>query len=151
GIVSHSGNAAKFLGLELKQHISENWKRVHPEDASALKNTIDQAIAARSEYESEFRVLPPNNAPQLWIHVRGRVETNAEGQPVRITGTLRDITERKKLEAEIHENERRFRRMIDALPAAVYTTDADGRLTHYNPAAVALSGRTPQVGTDQWS
>ncbi len=45
---------------------------------------------------------------------------------------------------------RRFREMIDALPAAIYTTDAEGRLTHFNPAAVELSGRTPRLGTDQW-
>ena len=48
------------------------------------------------------------------------------------------------------ESERHFRQMIDALPAAIYTTDADGRLTHFNPAAVELSGRTPQIGTDEW-
>ena len=50
----------------------------------------------------------------------------------------------------LHESERRFREMIDALPAAIYTTDAEGRLTHFNPAAVRLSGRTPELGTDQW-
>jgi len=46
--------------------------------------------------------------------------------------------------------EERFREMIDALPAAIYTTDAEGRLTHFNPAAVRLSGRVPELGTDQW-
>jgi len=46
--------------------------------------------------------------------------------------------------------ERRFREMIDALPAAVYTTDAEGHITHFNRAAVELSGRTPELGNDQW-
>lgn len=46
--------------------------------------------------------------------------------------------------------ERRFREMIDALPAAIYTTDAQGRLTHFNPAAVTFAGRVPQLGTDEW-
>src|SRR5579864_2294977 len=50
----------------------------------------------------------------------------------------------------LRESEQRFRAMIDALPAAIYTTDAEGRLTHFNPAAVKLSGRTPELGTDQW-
>jgi PAS domain S-box-containing protein len=48
------------------------------------------------------------------------------------------------------ESELRFREIIDALPAAIYTTDAEGRLTHFNPAAVKFSGRTPELGTDQW-
>jgi len=61
-----------------------------------------------------------------------------------------DVTERKKAEKELHESERRFREMIDALPAAIYTTDAGGRLTHFNPAAAEFSGRVPDLGTDQW-
>ncbi len=40
--------------------------------------------------------------------------------------------------------------LMDALPAAVYSTDAEGRVQHYNRAAVTLSGRTPKVGTDRW-
>lgn len=44
----------------------------------------------------------------------------------------------------------RFREMLDALPTAIYTTDAQGRLTYFNPAAASLSGRVPELGTDQW-
>jgi PAS domain S-box-containing protein len=43
-----------------------------------------------------------------------------------------------------------FRDLLNALPAAIYTTDAEGRITFYNEAAVAFSGRRPEVGTDQW-
>lgn len=50
----------------------------------------------------------------------------------------------------IGENEHHFREMIDALPAAIYITDAEGRLTHFNRAAVEFSGREPQLGSDQW-
>src|SRR5438045_2254656 len=52
--------------------------------------------------------------------------------------------------AELRDSEHRFRQMIDALPAAIYTTDAQGRLTHFNPACVEFSGRTPKLGNDQW-
>jgi PAS domain S-box-containing protein len=60
----------------------------------------------------------------------------------------REVAE--EINAELPDSERRFRAMIDALPAAVYTTDAEGRLTHFNPAAAELSGRQPQLGTDRW-
>lgn len=60
------------------------------------------------------------------------------------------FAERKRAEAELRESERRFREMIDAIPAAVYTTDAQGRITHFNAAAVEFSGRVPELGTDQW-
>src|SRR5580692_2213689 len=43
-----------------------------------------------------------------------------------------------------------FRDMVEALPVAIYTTDAQGRLTYFNAAAVRLSGRVPELGTDKW-
>jgi PAS domain S-box-containing protein len=43
-----------------------------------------------------------------------------------------------------------FREMVEALPVAIYTTDAEGRLTYFNAAAVKLSGRMPELGTDKW-
>lgn len=49
-----------------------------------------------------------------------------------------------------HERERRFRGLLDALPAAVYTTDAQGRLTYYNQAAIDLWGYRPGLGTQEW-
>jgi PAS domain S-box-containing protein len=48
------------------------------------------------------------------------------------------------------EHERRFRELLDALPAAVYTTDAAGRITYYNEAAAALWGHRPPLGTSEW-
>jgi PAS domain S-box-containing protein len=42
------------------------------------------------------------------------------------------------------------REILDTLPVAIYFTDAEGRLTYFNPAATKLSGRVPQIGVDQW-
>ncbi len=56
----------------------------------------------------------------------------------------------RKLRAEAELERRQFRNMIEALPAAIYTTDADGRITHFNRAAVEFSGRVPQIGKDYW-
>jgi PAS domain S-box-containing protein len=40
--------------------------------------------------------------------------------------------------------------LLDALPVAIYTTDAEGRIAYYNSAAAALWGHRPQIGIDQW-
>jgi PAS domain S-box-containing protein len=40
--------------------------------------------------------------------------------------------------------------LLDALPAAVYVTDAEGHITYFNEAAVELWGHRPKLGTDQW-
>ena len=53
-------------------------------------------------------------------------------------------------QATSRERERRFRELLGALPAAVYTTDAAGRITYYNDAAATLWGHRPPLGTSEW-
>ena len=48
------------------------------------------------------------------------------------------------------ERERRFRDLLQALPVAVYTTDARGRLTYFNEAAAELWGQRPTLGSSEW-
>ncbi len=62
---------------------------------------------------------------------------------VPIVGTLRT-------KVTLRERERRFRELFEALPAAIYTTDAAGRITYYNDAAAELWGHRPPLGTSEW-
>lgn len=43
-----------------------------------------------------------------------------------------------------------WRGVLDTLPVPIYTTDADGGVTYWNSACVALAGREPQLGHDRW-
>jgi PAS domain S-box-containing protein len=62
----------------------------------------------------------------------------------------REFEKRRRTEDLLRQSEQRLRVMIDALPAAIYMTDAEGRVTHFNDAAVKLAGRVPQIGEDRW-
>ena len=42
------------------------------------------------------------------------------------------------------------REVLQALPVAVYTTDAEGRITYFNDAAAELWGQKPELGTNEW-
>ena len=61
-----------------------------------------------------------------------------------------DLIERMHADEALRESERRLHEIIEAIPAAVYTTDAEGRITFFNQAAVRFSGRVPDLGTDSW-
>ena len=60
------------------------------------------------------------------------------------------IDARKRIEETLRERARRFRELLEALPAAVYTTDTAGRITFYNEAAVELWGCRPELGKSEW-
>jgi len=61
-----------------------------------------------------------------------------------------DVTEKKKIEDKLNEREKQYRDLIQNLPVAVYTCDEFGYIQLYNKAAVALWGREPVAGSDQW-
>jgi len=60
------------------------------------------------------------------------------------------LQEQARLLADIKSSEHRVREILNAIPAAVYTTDAAGRLTFFNRAAEELAGRKPRLGEDKW-
>ena len=59
-----------------------------------------------------------------------------------------EIPGAKSESGAVHET--RFRELLEALPAAVYTTDAEGRVTFYNQAAAELWGYRPPLGKTEW-
>jgi PAS domain S-box-containing protein len=75
---------------------------------------------------------------------------DARGKIVGASKIARDISERKEIDAKLRDNERRLQELLAAVPAAIYTTDAQGRITYFNQAAVDLAGRTPTIGSDEW-
>ena len=61
-----------------------------------------------------------------------------------------DVSEARVAEERLTAGELRFQAMLEALPVAIYTTDAEGKITFYNRAAAELSGRVPTLGVDRW-
>jgi PAS domain S-box-containing protein len=72
------------------------------------------------------------------------------GRIVGASKIARDITERKEAQQKLQESEQRLQELMAAIPAAIYTTDAAGKVTYFNEAAVDLAGRTPSLGSDEW-
>jgi PAS domain S-box-containing protein len=75
--------------------------RVHPEDRARFQLTIDRAVAEKSDYDVEFRILPPH-APSRYIHSVGRPILGSSGELVQFVGVSMDVTESKQAEQE-HE------------------------------------------------
>src|SRR5580692_6674314 len=86
-------------------------------------------------------VVPLGGGPDL------DTQQSATAPTIGIAG---DVDPSRRRADALRERGEQFRQLLDALPAAVYTTDAGGRLTFYNQAAVAFSGRKPELGSDQW-
>ena len=136
-----------LLGYTAEEYIGHHISEFHV-DAPVIEDILHRLSRGEvlREYEARLR-CKDGSVRHVLIDSSALFE---DGKFVHTRCFTRDISDRKKMEDQLRESERRFREMIDLLPAAIYTTDAEGRLTHFNPAAVEFSGRVPELGTDHW-
>jgi PAS domain S-box-containing protein len=84
-------------------------------------------------------------------HPIGFLESEfARATAIRSAENVVSIGEPTRAHGALRERDRRFRELLDSLPAAVYTTDAAGRITYFNEAAVELWGHRPMLGSSEW-
>jgi PAS domain S-box-containing protein len=99
--------------------------------------------------EVEFEIVTRAGQRRVWALSASSPGTLHDGRRF-VVGTAIDITERKAAEESLRLSEERYRHLVHALPAAVYTCDAEGRILLYNEAAAELWGRRPEMGKEQW-
>jgi diguanylate cyclase (GGDEF)-like protein/PAS domain S-box-containing protein len=104
---------------------SAEWMRiVHPEDREQLRREIERNLAEDVGFQSEFRIVRPDNGDVRWISSRTRVERNEAGEAIRSIGAHLDITRRKQSEEALRESEERFRLAAEAAGLGVWDYDA---------------------------
>ena len=118
-----------------------------PDQREAVRQAFHDAFCRQSFAIDTALVTVAGERRDLFISGTPEIQG---GKVVGISCIARDITQRIKTEEALRLSEARYRELIQALPAAVYTTDERGRITLYNQAAVTLWGRDPEVGKDLW-
>jgi PAS domain S-box-containing protein len=118
---THTGSWAWRVAGREALHLSEEWYRIygfdpgegmpvweallqrtHPEDRVTWQGVIDRAVAQKSDYEVEFRILLPDGSVKH-IHTVGHPVLNASGDLVQFVGSSTDITERKHAEEALRQ------------------------------------------------
>ncbi len=123
--------------------------RLHPDDRDATDSAVQAAIAPHGtgRYDVEYRTIGSGDGAERWIAATGRAYFDGDGddkRPVRFTGTVIDITERKRVDAELRESEQRFRNLSDNSPMMVWVTNPDGQCVYLSRSWYEFTGQTEE-------
>ena len=112
---------------------------IHPEDRPAMQRWIEVCIAGERPAELEFRAVRPDGSVCV-LSGLGELVYDAQGKPARMSGTVRDITARKRAEQSLFESEARFRSIFEYAPLGIAVIGINGHYSLANPAWIRMIG-----------
>lgn len=82
-----------------RPHLKEFTERLHPDDENHTLDMLKNHLEIHTPYDVEYR-LRRTDGSYVWIHACGQAEWDDEGRPLRMVGSVDDISRRKAIEDE---------------------------------------------------
>ncbi len=120
----------QIFGIDKEyEHTVEGWAAlIHlDERSSMLAYFSDEVLGQRKPFDREYRVIRKNDGEVRWVHGIGRLELDAQGRPVKMPGTIQDITEAKQAQEALRESQHLLQLFIENAPVALAMFDREMR------------------------
>ena len=151
----------EILGIDAAgPHPVAEWLAVvHPEWRERMAQHLRETVLRdHRNFEAEYKIVRPRDGAERWVVGLGRLEFGPQGRPLRMLGTIQDITERKAGEEALRDREERYRQLFQTESDAIFLVDClTCQLVEANNAALRLYGyrqeeilrlRTTDLSTD---
>ena len=147
----YSENLPALFGYKKNKKLTrpEILLQIHPDDLSILDKAYKAALKT-SIYKYEARIIKPDNSI-AWIKAHGKIFFAEDGEPIKMVGTIMDITDEKNSQQILMKSEEKFRLLADSMPQQIWTSDAMGNLNYFNRAVYTFSGLSEeQIAKEGW-
>ena len=130
GVWTSSDVMDQIFGIDKDyNHSFDGWAAlVHPDDRSAMVAYFkDEVIGQRRPFDKEYRIVRPSDGKARWVHGLGQLEFDDQGNPVKMLGTIRDITEARLAKESLQESKNLLQLFIEHAPVAIAMLDREMR------------------------
>ncbi|MBF0444337.1 MAG: PAS domain S-box protein [Magnetococcales bacterium] len=116
---------------ELPNLESSFFNLIHPDDKGAASEALRRHLEENARYSVELR-LRHKDGSYRWILSRGEAVRDADGRPVRMVGSITDISKRKRAEEQIQREQQFTQSVIESMSGIFYLFDQDGTFVRWN-------------------
>jgi PAS domain S-box-containing protein len=147
-----NGVAQKLIGWSQQDATGKNIQQlfsiVDPESREPVEDPVSRVLQGEEGNKpARQALLVSNNGSETSIEDNSTLIGNENGKATGVVLVFRDITQRKQVEQELRENERRFRTMADTTPVMLWLSGADGLYSFFNQSWLDFTGRTMEHET----
>jgi len=121
---------------------------IHPDDRKLTLEILDETMKKCSKFDVEYR-LKSKDGTYLDMKDNGVFLKDEKGHAYRMLGTMKDITEQKRIEQARRENEEKFESIGTSAQDAIIIMDSDGKISYWNDAATKTFGYTKEEAIGQ--
>ena len=93
-------------------------QRVHPEDRDTVQQSVNETLHHGKSYSLDHRIVLPDGSTRT-VHEQGEVTFDKGNEPVKMFGTVQDISEQKQAEEALRAGEHQLRLITDNTPAYI--------------------------------
>ncbi|MGO6855390.1 sensor histidine kinase [Rhizobium beringeri] len=136
-----------MLGYSADEYVGRKISEFHA-DADTINEILARLGAGEKLIRFPSRMIAKDGSLRHVEITSSALFRNGEFVNTRCFTT--DVSEIFRARHQLARKDEEMRQILDALPAAVYTTDAQGKITYFNRAAAELAGRDPIIGEDEW-
>jgi diguanylate cyclase (GGDEF)-like protein/PAS domain S-box-containing protein len=116
------------IGKEYVRTVAGWLDIVHPDDRAMMDaHFADDVLSQGKPFDKEYRIVRQNDRAERWVHGRGILEFDAKGRPLKMRGTIKDITESKLIELALRESKELLELFIEHAPVALTMLDREMR------------------------
>lgn len=116
-----------FAPHELADAEDTFFGRLHPDDVGPVNAAVQAHFRHGAPYDIELR-LRTRDDQWRWFRSRGEAERDAAGQPLRMAGSISDITARRQIEDALRDSQARASAMLHTVPVGIVLTSVHGGL-----------------------
>jgi len=106
-------------------------KTIHPDDLDVFLEELSAALSGSKDMDFQHRIVLPNGSIK-WVHEKGKLVKNSSGKPIRLEGSIQDVTDYKNAMLNLKQSESRQRAILKSQTNYLTRIDLQGNYSYVN-------------------
>ncbi len=138
-----SAELLRIMGItnNVKTEIDLWIALIHPDDRHQMSDyLLNHVIKGKNTFNKEYRIVRPTDGETIWVHGKGELRFNEQGKPVKMIGTIHDISDRKLSEEMLKKSKALYQDLVETSQNLIWQCDIKGNFVFVNSTFINTLG-----------